>query len=75
MIYYAAFPPELVFEGQQSYAPQYRQIPFARGYIIVETVSPASLRIVGLISSEVQDYLEPQFQPGRIIELLPGSTG
>ncbi|NLA10880.1 MAG: hypothetical protein GX883_01990 [Firmicutes bacterium] len=75
MIYYAAFPPELVFEGQASYQPQYRRIPFSRGQIIAETIAPGSLRIVGLISSDVQDYLQPQFQPGRIIELLPKEIG
>ncbi|NMD41700.1 MAG: hypothetical protein GYA86_00130 [Firmicutes bacterium] len=75
MIYYAAFPAELAFEGLENFAPRYRQIPFARGYIIAEVVSPVSLRIVSLVSSEVQDYLAPQLQPGRIIELLPGTGG
>lgn len=75
MIYYAAFPAELAFEGHDTFAPEYRRIPFARGCIIAEVLSPTSLRIVGLISSEIQDYLKPQFQPGRVIDLLSNSSG
>lgn len=73
MIYYGIYPPELVLEGLVRPAPEHRRIPFARGYILAEVLTPTSLRIVGLISSEIQDYLEPRFQPGRIIDLLPGS--
>ncbi len=75
MIYYAAFPVELAFEGYETFAPEYRGLPFARGCIIVEALSPTSFRIVGLISSEIQDYLQPQFQPGRIIDLYSNSSG
>lgn len=73
MIYYAAFPAELAFGGGEGAAPEYLQIPFARGSIIAEILSPTSLRIVSLHSSEIQDYLAPQFQPGRVINLLSGS--
>lgn len=75
MIYYAAFPAELAFEGYDTFAPEYMRIPFARGCLIVEPLSPTSLRIVGLISSDIQDYLQPQFQPGRVIDLLSNSPG
>ncbi len=72
MIHYVAFPLELIFEGYESYAPEYLRLPFARGWIIVEPLSTASFRIVQLISSDLQDYLNPQFQPGRVIDLLTG---
>lgn len=70
MIYYAAFPAELVFEGYDRFAPRYRRLPFERGSIVVEAHTATSLRIVSLASSDIQDYLNPLFQPGRIIDLL-----
>ncbi|HHW75273.1 MAG TPA: hypothetical protein GX744_08495 [Firmicutes bacterium] len=72
MIYYAAFPAELAFEGHERFEPAYLRIPFARGSIIAEVLSPTSLRIVSLHSSDIQDYLEPLLQPGRVINLQPG---
>lgn len=75
MIYYAAFPAELVFDGCDRFAPQYQRIPFARGSIVVEAITPTSLRIVSLASSEIQDYLNPHLQPGRVIELLSDNSG
>ena len=73
MIHYAALPPELIFEGCESYRPEYLRIPFQRGVIIVEPVSPAGARIIQLISSDLQDYLDPRFQPGRIVDLFSGA--
>jgi len=72
VIHYAALPLELIFEGCESYDPDYLRLRFARGWIIVEPLSPHSFRVVQLMSSDLQDYLNPQFQPGRIIDLLPG---
>jgi hypothetical protein len=72
VIHYAAFPLELIFEGCESYVPEYLRIPFARGCLVVEPLSPTEVRIVQLISSDLQDYLNPQFQPGRVIDLLTG---
>ncbi len=72
MIHYAALPLELIFEGCDSYRPAHLCIPFHRGSIIVEPLPPAGARIIQLISSDLQDYLDPRFQPGRIIDLLSG---
>lgn len=68
MILYAAIPPELVFEGFDSYSPHYVEIPFSRGHILVEFTSPARGKIVKLVSNDLQDYLNPRLSPGSIIE-------
>ena len=73
MIHHAALPLELIFEGCDRYRPEYLRIPFHRGALVVEPLSPAGARIIQLISSDPQDYLNPLFQPGRIIDLFPGS--
>lgn len=73
MIHYAALPLELIFEGCEGYAPHYLRLPFARGWIVLEELSPGFFRIVQLISFDLQDYLNPQFQPGRVIDLLGGA--
>jgi len=70
VIHYAALPLELVFEGCESYAPRYLRLHFARGWIVVEELSPGAFRIAQLMSSDLQDYLDPRFQPGRVINLV-----
>lgn len=72
MIHYAALPPELIFQGCESYTPEYLTIPFARGSIVMEPLSATEMRIVRLMSSDLRDYLNPALQPGRIIDLLAG---
>ncbi|NLA25909.1 MAG: hypothetical protein GX878_00790 [Firmicutes bacterium] len=74
LIHHAALPPELIFQGCDSYAPEYLTIPFARGSIVVEPLSTTDLRIVRLMSSDLQDYLNPGLQPGRVINLLTGEN-
>jgi hypothetical protein len=71
LIHYAALPLELILEGIDDFSPEYVEIPFARGHIVVEPITPTTGTIVQLVSSDLMDYLNPRFQPGNIIELYP----
>ena len=53
----------------EKHKPSYLQIPFSRGLWSVELTSPTTARIVRLISCDLNDYLQPHFQPGREIRL------
>lgn len=72
MIHYAALPRELIFEGLEEYNPKYLSISFARGALIVEPLLQGEMRIVRLMSSDLQDYLDPRFQPGRLLDPFAG---
>ena len=69
MIHQTVLPLELVFEGADSFSPEYHRISFSRGQIIVEPVSKTTGRIVQLMSYDLRDYLDPRFQPGALIEI------
>jgi hypothetical protein len=70
LILYTPLPPELVLENTgEKHKPSYLQIPFSRGFMEVELTSPTTARIVRLISCDLNDYLQPHFQPGREIRL------
>ena len=69
MILYTPLPLEIVMKGSEEYRPSYLQIPFSRGYIEVELISPVSAKIIRLLSNNLNDYLHPHFQPGKQIRL------
>lgn len=71
MIHHTVLPAELIFEGNETFSPEYVTMPFERGQVVVEPLSATTGRIVQLVSSDIQDYLNPQFQPGTIVELHP----
>jgi len=69
VILYTPLPPEIVMKGAEEHKPSYLQIPFSRGFIEVELISPTTARIVRLMSHDLEDYLLPNFQPGKEIRL------
>jgi hypothetical protein len=69
MILYTPIPPEIVMKGSEEHKPVYFQVPFSRGFIEVEITSNNSAKIVRLNSRDLNDYLHPDFQPGKEIRL------
>ena len=69
MILYTPLPPEIVMKGAEEHKPSYLQIPFSRGFIEIELITPTSAKIVRLLSSDLNDYLHPHLQPGNEIKL------
>ena len=65
---YTAMPFEEIFKKSEEKA-EYIQIPFSRGIIEVELISASRAKIVRLISRDLNDYLQPQLQPGVEIGL------
>ncbi len=73
MVLYTPIPLEEIFREQVTEQKKNRlQLPFARGTIEVELLSASTGRIVRLISSDINDYLHPDLQPGKEIELKWG---
>ena len=62
-------PLELVMEGSDSYEPVYTEMPWNNGgTLLVEEMGQNQAKVVRLISTDPQDYLNPAIQPGCMIE-------
>ncbi|NMA92373.1 MAG: hypothetical protein GX973_04550 [Firmicutes bacterium] len=74
MIIYTPLPLEWVLSGYDSFKPQYRELEYGEGRLIVEMLSPDQGRVVRLISPRPADYLVAENQPGTRIafKLLKG---
>ncbi|MFW5982021.1 MAG: YlzJ-like family protein [Halanaerobiaceae bacterium] len=69
MINYSIYPPEMVFEDYDDYNPEYEEIPLDNGVILLmERINDQELKVCQLISSNPQDYLRIDIQPGTIIK-------
>ena len=68
MILYTTIPLEEIFKEKEK-KEEYIQIPYGRGIIEVELISASRAKIVRLISHDLNDYLQPQLQPGTEIKL------
>ena len=66
---YTIMPLDVVMEGSESYEPQYTEMAWKNGgTLLVEEMGQHQAKVVRLISSDPQDYLDPTIQPGCIIE-------
>lgn len=71
MIIYSPIPIEAIFEGYDKMKLNYREVQFGQVTMVLEQVSVGEGRIVRVISPDAQDYLNPNYQPGRIISFRP----
>ncbi len=63
-------PLEAVMEGSGSFQPSYSEIPWQNGgTLLVEPVGPDRARVIRLISTDPNHYLNPDLQPGNVIGL------
>ncbi len=70
MVLYTTMPLEEIFKlDQEEQKESYMQIPYSRGLIEVQLTSSATAIIVRLLSSDLNDYLLPELQPGTEIRL------
>lgn len=70
MIIYSAMPLELILEGIEQ-EPHYTEVVVNGLTMVVEPVSATQYRVVRLISPNPNDYLNPNYMPGRIIHFRP----
>lgn len=70
---YTVVPLEVCLAGlDDGYADRYKELPIGSARLVVYPLGFGKARIVRLISSVPSHYLLPQFQPGRIIDLMLG---
>lgn len=71
MILYTTMPQELVFEEKPA-AQQKEKIVQVNGVsLLVEQVTPSQCRIVQLLSTDPNQFLNSAFNPGQVIEMKP----
>lgn len=69
MILYTALPLELILEGYEEFSPKYEEMKKGGQLLLIEPISFNRGKIVRLISSNPQDYMNPSLQPGEIINI------
>ncbi len=74
MLLYTVYPQEMVLDGHESYSPEYIELEYEGYKVVIELLSPTSGKIVRLISSFSQNYLDPDLQPGVLISFNYKST-
>ncbi|WP_282941910.1 YlzJ-like family protein [Paenibacillus sp. RC67] len=71
MIHYTVMPLEVVMEGIEEMEANQVEIVVNGVTMQVQPLNSNQATIVRLISGNPQDYLNPQYTPGRIIEFQP----
>lgn len=72
MIIWTVFPEEMVLKNTlEEEVPQYEEIEYGGTKVMVEKISPSQYRIVRILSSNPQDYLRPELQPGAVFAYRP----
>ena len=70
MIHYSPLPLESVFEGWDKPRSAPREIVYQGVHMLIEPLEEGEARIVRVISSNPDDFLNPLFQPGRTISFF-----
>jgi len=75
MVLYTTMPLETVLEGFDQVQRRYLELEVDGGVrLLVEQTGANEGRIVRLISTDPQDYLQECYQPGRSIKFIPQLT-
>lgn len=64
-------PMELVLDGIEGPSRPALEVRHHGRTLMVEPVTTAHARVIRLVSSDPADYLDPAWQPGRIISMAP----
>lgn len=68
MILYTIVPPDQLWAAPVGPSSPVMEIAAGTVRLLVQPLDPRRARIVRLISPNPNDFLRPQFQPGRILE-------
>lgn len=63
-------PPEVIWEGIEEKSKDLLQLEWLGVQMLVEPLQFAQGKIVRLLSTEPNDFLRPELQPGSIIDLM-----
>ncbi|MDR3592221.1 MAG: YlzJ-like family protein [Negativicutes bacterium] len=66
MLLWTVMPIELVLDGADKLTA-YQEIDYAGLRVLVENLGGEQCRIVRLVSTEPQDFLRPEVQPGTVL--------
>lgn len=69
MVLYTPVPLEDVLEDREAEKAILLQVPYERGMIEVQMTSALTGKILRLHTSKIDDYLNPNLQPGMEIQL------
>lgn len=69
MIHDSIIPLELIFEGMDTFSPQYVNVVISGIQMQVEALDSGKARIIRLYSPDPQDYLNPIWSPGSIVQI------
>ncbi|UJF35395.1 YlzJ-like family protein [Paenibacillus hexagrammi] len=72
MIHYSVIPMDVIFEGMDTYSPEFVEIEHQGVTLQVEPMDAKQARIVRLLSGNPQDYMKEQYTPGTVISYIPG---
>ncbi|HEY3423166.1 MAG TPA: YlzJ-like family protein [Negativicutes bacterium] len=71
MILWTVMPLEAVMGNVDNAAPPYEEMQYAGMKIVIEKIDSAQCRIVRLMTTDPQDYLRPELQPGTVLTYKP----
>ncbi|NLJ34051.1 MAG: hypothetical protein GX349_05615 [Firmicutes bacterium] len=74
MILYTTMPLETVLQGLEDLHPSYLEMEVAGTRLVIEETGLGQGRIVRLLSTDPQDYLNPALQPGMVISFAPSGA-
>lgn len=63
-------PPEIIWEGVEDKPKELLQLKWQGVQVLVEPLQFAQGKIIQLLSTEPNDFLKPELQPGSIINLM-----
>jgi hypothetical protein len=67
-ILYTILPHEMIFSGHEEEEREYFEVPMQGGSLVLEAMAKNQAKIVRVISSDPQVFLNPNLQPGSVIE-------
>lgn len=71
MTLYTIIPEETVLQGYEEFVPNYLEIQLNGITMQVEMMNGHQAKIVRLLSCNANDYLNPAYSPGSVLEFQP----
>jgi len=69
MVLWTVMPMEIMLS--QEYQPNYKEIEYAGTKMMVEKTANNECRVVRILSTDPQDYLRNDIQPGAVLSYKP----
>ncbi|MFC4775333.1 YlzJ-like family protein [Paenibacillus sp. GCM10023252] len=68
MTLYTAMPLEIVLNGMDDEREPYQELWIQGVHMQVEPIAPGMAKVVRLLQCSLNDYLNPQYAPGAVIQ-------